>query len=132
MKGAGGARPSTKGIVGTGKTTKMFTARHRKDATIQIAIKVVNKEILEPERLEQLYKEIAIMQKVDHPNVVKYLETYDDQKYLYLCSELCEGGSVNKQKLPMTEAQVAKIAQEILRALQHCHQQDITHKAIKP
>jgi hypothetical protein len=34
MKGAGGARPSTKGIVGTGKATKMFTARHRKDPTI--------------------------------------------------------------------------------------------------
>ena len=34
------------------------------------------------------------MQQVDHPNIVKYYETYDDKKYIYLCMELCTGGDL--------------------------------------
>ena len=42
-----------------------------------------------------LNNEIKIMQaKVDHPNIVKYYETYYDnpKKVAYLCMELCSGG----------------------------------------
>jgi calcium-dependent protein kinase len=34
------------------------------------------------------------MQTVDHPNIVKYFETYDDKKFIYLVMELCTGGEL--------------------------------------
>ena len=34
------------------------------------------------------------MQQVDHPNIVKYYETYNDKKYIYLCMELCKGSEL--------------------------------------
>jgi len=55
-----------------------------------------------------LRNEVAIMQQVDHPNIVKYYETYEEKKTIYLVMELCTGGEllahiVIKNKL-MSEA----------------------------
>lgn len=76
------------------------------------------------------------MQQVDHPNIVKYYETYDDKKYIYLCMELCQGGELFSKVIendrPMTEKEVSTEMAKLLRALQHCHSQDIIHRDIKP
>ena len=40
---------------------------------------------------------MAILQKVDHPNIVKYHETYEDDKDIYLVMELCEGGELSTE-----------------------------------
>jgi serine/threonine protein kinase len=44
--------------------------------------------------LISLQNEITLMQSVDHPNIVKYFETYIDKKYFYLCMELLTGGEL--------------------------------------
>lgn len=36
-------------------------------------------------------EEISILNTVDHPNIVKYFETYDDKKYIYLVMEFIDG-----------------------------------------
>lgn len=38
--------------------------------------------------------EVDLLKKVDHANIVKYFETYDDDRYLYLIMELCTGGEL--------------------------------------
>jgi calcium-dependent protein kinase len=38
--------------------------------------------------------EIDIMKQIDHPNVVKLLDTYEDDKYIYLILEMLKGGEV--------------------------------------
>ena len=43
------------------------------------------------EHIVQIVKEVEIMNRMDHPNIVKYFETYDDNKYLYLVMEYIEG-----------------------------------------
>lgn len=76
------------------------------------------------------------MQQVDHPNIVKYYETYDDKKYIYLCMELCRGGELFSKVIendkPMSEKEVSIQMAKLLRALHHCHSQDIIHRDIKP
>jgi serine/threonine protein kinase len=41
--------------------------------------------------LDLIATEIAILNKLDHINIVKYFETYNDAKYIYLVMELVEG-----------------------------------------
>jgi calcium-dependent protein kinase len=41
-----------------------------------------------------LQMEIDIMKQIDHPNVVKLLDTYEDDKYIYLILEMLKGGEV--------------------------------------
>lgn len=106
------------------------------DASLQIAIKVINKTKMDPEDLESLKNEVKIMQQVDHPNIVKYYETYDTDKYMYLCMELCTGGElfekVTNRKKPFSEQEAAVVMKDLLKALQHCHSQCIIHRDIKP
>ncbi len=37
--------------------------------------------------LDQIMEEVSILNTLDHPNIVKYFETYDDKKYIYLVME---------------------------------------------
>ena len=41
-----------------------------------------------------LMNEIQILQQVDHSNIIKYYETYDDKNYIFLCMELLNGGEL--------------------------------------
>ena len=86
--------------------------------------------------MDMLKSEVQLMQQVDHPNIVKYYETYDETKYIYLCMELCTGGElfekVTKRKKPFSEYEAAEVMRDLLKALQHCHSQCIIHRDIKP
>ena len=41
--------------------------------------------------IAQLVEEINILNKLDHPNIVNYMESYDDTKYIYLVMEYIQG-----------------------------------------
>ena len=38
-----------------------------------------------------IQQEVAILHKLDHPNIVNYYETYDDKRYLFLVMEYIDG-----------------------------------------
>lgn len=77
----------------------MFSAVDKANSDFKIAVKVIKKTKLDPEDIKNLRNEVKIMQQVDHPNIVRYYETYDDKKYIYLCMELCTGGDLYKHML---------------------------------
>lgn len=122
-------------VLGSGSYGKVFLAEDKKDSS-KIAIKVIKKSGMSEDDLLGLKREVAIMTQVDHPNIVKYYETYDDKKYIYLCMELCSGGELFQRVVdtnqPMSEKEVSIQMAKLLRALQHCHSQDIIHRDIKP
>lgn len=82
-----------------------------------------------------LHQEVSILQSLDHPNIVKYYETYEDDKFIYLVMELCPGGELFEKlssNQTMNENLAATAIEKILRALIHCHKQNIVHRDIKP
>ena len=46
------------------------------------------------DELDFIRQEVIILSSLDHPNIVKYFETYEDAKYLYLVTEYCPGGEL--------------------------------------
>jgi calcium-dependent protein kinase len=46
------------------------------------------------DHLEAIKEEVSILTKLDHPNIVKYYETYIDEKYIYLVMEYINGGEL--------------------------------------
>ena len=85
-----------KTCLGSGSYGKVFKGTNKKDAKMEVAIKVINKNGMSDEDVEMILNEIQLMQQVDHPNIVKYYETFNDKKYIYLVMELCTGGDLFK------------------------------------
>ena len=55
---------------------------------VKTAIKVLKKQYLESEA--QLINEIEILKKLDHPNILKIFEYYQDSRNYYIVMELCD------------------------------------------
>jgi serine/threonine protein kinase len=104
-----------------------------------VAIKVLDKKFMDADEIKSLHHEIQIMEMIDHPNIVKYLEAYDDKRFLYIVMQKCEQGCLFdsrqtnlKEGRSFTEQQSADIIEKLLKALNHCHQLNVVHRDIKP
>jgi len=64
---------------------------------------------------EELFKhEVTILKKLDHPNILKLYEVFEDDKRYYLVTELCKGGELFDEivtKVQFTEKEAAAIIQ---------------------
>ena len=77
-------------VLGSGAFGRVFLTNNVHDKNHQVAIKVLDKQKLKDE-IDCIFEEVAILNKLDHPNIVKYFETYDDTKYIYLVMEYIKG-----------------------------------------
>lgn len=79
--------------------------------------------------------EIDILKNLDHPNILRLYEFYEDPKRFYLVTELCTGGElfdeITDKKL-FSELDSSKLVSQILGALSYCHSKNIVHRDIKP
>jgi len=80
-------------VLGAGAFGKVFLSESIANPSFKVAIKVLNKAKLK-DNIESLREEVKILTTLDHPNIVKYYETYDDTKYIYLVMEFCPGGEL--------------------------------------
>ncbi|KAG4080293.1 hypothetical protein HA402_010785 [Bradysia odoriphaga] len=86
--------------------------------------------------LDRVYREIAVLKKLDHPNVVKLVEVLDDplEDSLYLVFELVQLGEVLSipTETPMSEERAWSVFRDVLLGLEYLHYQRIIHSDIKP
>ena len=83
--------------MGSGSFGCVYKAVNKFDQTIKIAIKCIRKKDLSSKDLQLLHNEIKILQKIDHINICSYHENYEDEHYLYICMDLCEGGNLHEK-----------------------------------
>ena len=79
--------------------------------------------------------EINIMKVVDHPNIVKLYEFFEDDENFYIIQEFCSGGQLFEailKKKTFSENEAADIMTQLLSAIAHCHQRKIVHRDVKP
>ncbi|XP_025893273.1 calcium/calmodulin-dependent protein kinase kinase 2 [Nothoprocta perdicaria] len=86
--------------------------------------------------IEQVYQEIAILKKLDHPNVVKLVEVLDDpgEDHLYMVFELVKQGPVMEIPTlkPLSEDKARFYFQDLIKGIEYLHYQKIIHRDIKP
>jgi len=133
---------------------------HNKEDDVQYAMKILSKKKLKrkggifarrlPNRkapggaerkqsenpLQKVYREIAIMKKLDHPNVTKLVEVLDDPEddNLYMVFELLKEGEVLVVPTdnPMTEKEAWLAFRDVVHGLEYLHYQKIIHRDLKP
>ena len=82
--------------------------------------------------------EINILSKLNHPNLVKYITSYEDEEGIYIIMEFCIYGDlysllhmVKKKKVYVNEEIIWDIAYQCLLGLEYLHSQQIIHRDIK-
>eukprot|EP00930_Biecheleria_cincta_P046613 TRINITY_DN32165_c0_g1_i1.p1 TRINITY_DN32165_c0_g1~~TRINITY_DN32165_c0_g1_i1.p1 ORF type:complete len:587 (+),score=147.27 TRINITY_DN32165_c0_g1_i1:82-1842(+) len=97
------------------------------------AVKTIRKKAVEDVR--KLQEEFEIMRLLDHPNIIRFEETFQDNRQLQLVLELCEGGELIERVTAdgsLTEAKAAYCARSMLLAINYLHQNAIMHRDLKP
>ncbi|XP_075218922.1 calcium/calmodulin-dependent protein kinase kinase 1 isoform X2 [Lycorma delicatula] len=95
-----------------------------------------NRKVTTTNPLDRVYREIAVLKKLDHPNIVKLVEVLDDpvEDHLYLVFELLERGEVMHVPTdnPLSEEQAWSYFRDVILGLEYLHFQRIIHRDIKP
>lgn len=82
-----------------------------------------------------MVREIEILMKLDHPNIIKFNEIYEDSKYFYLVQEFCSGGELLQaivKKKAFDEYKAFTVIKQIVQAVHHMHTKGIVHRDLKP
>ncbi|GMH35908.1 hypothetical protein BSKO_03776 [Bryopsis sp. KO-2023] len=132
--------------LGRGACGKVFLCLNVEDSRLY-AMKAVRKSDLQSSRnqankrnpMEDLKREIMIMKKMKHPNIVTLSEVIDDPSgsKLLLVMEYLEGGPVMTREAlerceRLSEQLVAKYFRDMVRALDYLHSQRVVHGDLKP
>jgi calcium/calmodulin-dependent protein kinase I len=83
----------------------------------------------------QLQSEIDILSQLDHPNVLKIYEIFDEDDFIYLVLELLKGGELFDrivEKENYSEREAAETVRPIVDAIRYCHNLGIIHRDLKP
>jgi len=97
------------------------------------AIKTIAKGQMK--NVARFQQEIAIMKMMDHPNIIKLYESFEDHRNIYLVMELCSGGELFDKIIEsghFTEVQAAIIMQQIIKAIYYMHENHVCHRDLKP
>jgi len=87
--------------------------------------------------MSSMRKEIELQKKLDHPNICKVIESFEDRKggRMYIVMELCTGGSLvsrmKAHRYGYGEQAAATRIEKMLSAVLYCHHHGIVHRDIK-
>jgi len=118
--------------IGEGSYGSVYRGTHRISRAIR-AIKKISKSRLV--FLPRFRQEIKIMKELEHPNIIRLYETYEDDENIYLVLEMCTGGELFDQIVSsgfFTEREAAKAVKQMLNAIYYLHNHHICHRDLKP
>ncbi len=124
-------------MLGNGGFGKVRLYRDKHNKNLKFAIKTLKKDHLNTHNLKLLEEEVKILRELDHPNIVKYFETYEDEFYINIVMEYIAGDNLfkviaNRLYNHFTEHDAAEIICQLCRAVLFLHKNNVVHRDIKP
>ncbi|CAG8493340.1 1571_t:CDS:10 [Ambispora leptoticha] len=123
-----------RGLLGEGGFAKCYAVVDLKGNLC--AAKVVSKESLSksPKNKPKLLSEIKIHKLMEHPNIVRFHEAFEDDAFVYLILEYCPNKTLlemNKFRKRLTEPEVRYFLCQILDACRYMHRTCVIHRDLK-
>ena len=121
--------------VGEGAFSSVRRIKHRVTGEKR-AVKTIHKKSLRTEEEKNMvFNEVSILRSLDHPNIIKLHEYYQDELNYYIITEYCAGGELFERILTqgsITEATAAEYMRQIFSVLIYLEDHGVAHRDIKP
>lgn len=123
--------------IGVGSTSKCYNCIKKADGS-EYACKVIDKRQVELKfsgLLEQFFTEIKVLKTLQHPNIIRFEDTYETNDRIYIIMELMKGGELFDyvvEKGTLSEEEASLIVRKITSAVAHMHGMNIIHRDLKP
>ena len=102
----------------------------------KVAIKIITKSKLKNEQVELLKSEIDIMKVCKHPNIVQFIDHFENSEYIFIVMEYLQHGHLRqyltKKSFNITEKRIAQITHQVASALKYLEVYGIIHRDLKP
>ncbi|XP_059282174.1 calcium-dependent protein kinase 28-like isoform X1 [Lycium ferocissimum] len=113
----------------------------------RVAVKRIEKnKMVLPIAVEDVKREVKILKALaGHENVVQFYNSFEDDNYVYIVMELCEGGELLDRILSKvdticlirkdsryTEKDAAIVVRQMLKVAAECHLHGLVHRDMKP
>jgi len=122
-----------KKVLGTGAFSTVKLATRKKNG-VEYAIKIIDKQKV-GDKKEMLDREVDILRRIRHPNVISVQEIYETSSTLYLVMELATGGELFDEIVKRgkySEDDAARMVKQITEAISYLHSKGIVHRDLKP
>jgi len=120
--------------IGKGGFSIVYHADKKKGGE-EFAVKKIEKKKVEGDDIKLLRREIQIMKKLNHANILKLFEVYEDDDSFYLVMELVKGKELFDKIVERgmySERDAANIIAQVVSAVDYLHENGIAHRDLKP
>ena len=125
--------------IGAGKFSIVFKAEKVDDGAL-IALKCIKIfDMTDAKQREKWLKEVKLLQSLDHPSIIRYLDSFIEDNDLYIAVEWAEKGDLKyiikraiQEDSHLDENKIWEYISQMASALQHMHEKRIMHRDLKP
>jgi len=102
----------------------------------RVAIKFIDKTDSDPGELTRLYREIENLKRLRHPNVLRLLDVFNTDTFIYMVTDFLPGGElfhkIVQRGIDYSERDAALIMRQVIEGVAHLHDEGIAHRDLKP
>jgi len=121
-------------MLGSGAFGEVRVCVHRESGA-QRAVKVLRKSHMDDDEKKMLFNEINNLKDLDHPNILKMYEFFEDEKRYYIVTDICKGGELFDEIVArgkFSEQDASMLVKQVLSCINYCHSNKIVHRDLKP